>query len=305
VRRWILAGCSIEEPVSTVTTTDPLVLRPGESAAQARDVIAENQIDILPVVDETGRVVSVVRWMDFFGVPRRKHGTITAPVVIMAGGVGSRLAPFTDVLPKPLVPVGGKPIVERIMERFADSGCREFYLSVGYKAGLIRAYFADAEHDYDLEFVQEEQALGTAGSLSLLRGRLAVPFFVSNCDILVDADYADLYKFHTESGNRISIVASMKEFTVPYGVCEIAAGGALTRMIEKPEYNFFVSTGLYVLAPDVLEDIRDGEHLHITDLLNRYVEGGERVGVYPVSERAWMDMGQWDEFRRMSEGLGV
>jgi CBS domain-containing protein len=172
IRRWILSGRALEEPISSVMTTEPIVLLPGQTETEAQQLIVENQIEILPVLDETGRVSSFIRWVDLFDVPPRKHGTISAPVVIMAGGEGTRLAPFTKVLPKPLVPVGDKPIVELIMERFAGFGCTEFHLSVNYKANLIRAYFADIEHGFDLAFVQEDRPLGTAGSLALLRGRL-------------------------------------------------------------------------------------------------------------------------------------
>jgi dTDP-glucose pyrophosphorylase len=305
VRRWILAGKSLDEPISAVANTSPIVLPAGHSSDQARGLILEHRIDCIPVVDSGSRVVGLERWVDLIETKRRKYAPIDLPVVIMAGGEGTRLAPFTKVLPKPLVPVGDKPIVEHIIERFTDAGCSRFYLSVNYKANLIRAYFSDFEHDFELRYLDEEQPLGTAGSLSLLRGKMDDAFFVSNCDILIDADYADFYRFHKEGGHAISLIASMKELAVPYGVCDIAPGGALTRILEKPEYNFLVSTGLYLLEPSVLNDIEPGVHLNITDLMNDYIARGISVGVYPVSERSWMDMGQWDEFQKMLDGMGM
>jgi NDP-sugar pyrophosphorylase family protein len=219
------------------------------------------------------------------------------PVVIMAGGKGTRLAPFTSVLPKPLVLVGDKPIVEHIMERFAASGCRDFLMSVNYKANLIKAYLEEEELPWHLEFVVEPEPLGTGGSLSLMRDRLHGPFFVTNCDVLVDADYADIARFHRESGDLITVVASMKHITVPYGVCEIEDGGRLSSITEKPHFDFLVSTGFYVLSPEVLADVPEATFFHLTELIDRYLAEGRRVGVYPVSEGSWVDIGQIEELR--------
>ena len=305
IRRWILSGRSLDGIITEVMNRSPIVLSEGYSDDVARELIARHRIECIPVLDAAGRVVGALRWLDLFETKRRSQGHVELPVVIMAGGEGTRLAPFTKVLPKPLVPVGDKPIIEHIMERFAEIGSTEFHVSVNYKAALIKAYFADIDTPWRISYVEEPEPLGTAGSLALLRGSITSTFFVSNCDILIDADYADFYKFHREGGHRISLVASMKEVVVPYGVCEIAPGGSLTRILEKPEYNFLVSTGLYLLEPDVLEDIPVGRFLNITDLMNEYIARGETIGVYPVSERSWMDMGQWDEFQKMLDGMGV
>jgi dTDP-glucose pyrophosphorylase len=305
IRRWILSGCSLDGIITEVMNRSPIVLSEGYTDEEARELITERRIDCIPVLDAAGRVVGALRWLDVFETRRRSHGHVDLPVVIMAGGEGTRLAPFTKVLPKPLVPVGDKPIIEHIMERFAEVGSSEFYVSVNYKAALIKAYFADIDSPWHIDYLEEPEPLGTAGSLAMLKGRVASTFFVSNCDILIDADYADFYKFHREGGHRISLVASMKEVVVPYGVCEIAPGGSLTRIVEKPEYNFLVSTGLYLLEPDALDDIPTGKFLNITDLMNDYIARGETIGVYPVSERSWMDMGQWDEFQKMLDGMGV
>jgi dTDP-glucose pyrophosphorylase len=305
VRRWILAGRSLEEPVSAVMNAEPVTLREGFDATEARDVMVDHVIESIPVIDDAGRVVSAIWWHDLFEAKRVKHAAIDVPVVIMAGGEGTRLSPFTKVLPKPLVPLGDKTIVEHIIERFTDHGCRRFYLSVNYKAALIRAYFSDPPHDYEISFVQEDRPLGTAGSLSLLCDEICSTFFVSNCDVLVDADYADVLQFHRDNGNHITLVASMKEFVIPYGVCEITEGGALTRIVEKPDFNHLVSTGIYVLEPDVLAQIRRDERCDITEIINEHLGRGERVGVYPVSERSWMDMGQIDQYQLLLERFGV
>jgi len=170
----------------------------------------------------------------------------------MAGGEGTRLYPFTKILPKPLVPIGDKPILEIIINRFYEYGCTNFNLSVNYKSNIIKAYFSDFKHNYKINYIHEKKPLGTAGSLHILQNRIRKTFFVSNCDILIDADYADILKFHKQSKNKITLVTSMKHFTIPYGICEIGDGGALKNINEKPEQDLLVNTGLYVLEPEVL-----------------------------------------------------
>lgn len=308
VRRWILSGNGLDEPVTSAMNASPVTASAATPSAEVEAMMVARGIDFVPVIDDAGVVVSALRWTDLVSGDERPvvRGTLGLPVVIMAGGQGSRLAPFTKILPKPLVPVGEKPIVEVIMDRFAAFGCTEFSLSVNYQANLIRAYFADADLPYGIDFVNEDKPLGTGGSLSLMREKLgASTFFVTNCDILVEADYADVVRFHRESGNKVTLVASMKHVTVPYGVCEIAEGGALTGITEKPEFDFLVSTGFYVLEPSVLADVPDDEFYHLTDLINDYLARGEKVGVYPISEKSWFDIGQLEELKATLAHFGV
>lgn len=304
IRRWLLSGGGLDAPVSRVMNTDPVVLADGGDDDAARRMMADHRIECVPVVDSAGVLVSAVFWLDLYGAqPPRRH--VDVPVVIMAGGEGARLAPFTKVLPKPLVPVGEKPVVELIMDRFAEHGVTRFYLTVNYKAALVKAYFAEESRPYTITFVDEPEALGTAGSLKLLEGEFDGPFFVTNCDILVDTDLAEVLAAHEASSNRLTLVASARHTVIPYGVCELDDEGALGRMVEKPSYDHLVSTGLYVLEPDVLPTIPAGRVYHMTDLINDRIAADARIGVYPVSDRAWLDMGQWDEYREMLGRMGL
>lgn len=308
VRRWILGGRSLEDPVTEAMNANPITVSEGADPVGIEALMVERGIDFVPVADAEGRVIGAVRWTDLVSEGPRPatQRQLGLPVVIMAGGKGTRLAPFTKVLPKPLVPVGEKPVTEHIMDRFAAFGCKRFLVSVGYQANLIRAYFADAELPYDIEFVAEDKPLGTGGALALMREQLgAGPFFVTNCDILVDADYADVLAHHERSGNLITLVASVKHVTVPYGVAEIAEGGRLTGISEKPEFDYLVSTGFYVLDQAVLADVPDDRFFHLTDLINRYLAEGKPVGVYPISENSWFDIGQIEELKATLAHFGV
>lgn len=299
IRRWILTGRSLRKPISRAMNKRPIFLREGYSKEDARELILTDRIECLPVLNGNGTLVSALWWVDLFEMKPTHHAKIDAPVVIMAGGEGTRLFPFTKVLPKPLIPVGDKPIVETIIDTFCACGCKHFHLLVGYKSNLIKAYFSDFAHDYTITYTEESKPLGTAGGLGLLKNKLRSTFFISNCDILVEADYGDILKFHKENGHMITLVGSMKHFTIPYGVCEIRAGGGLKNINEKPEYDFLVNTGVYLIEPQVLSLIPRDRFYPMTDLINACVKAKKKVGVYPVSEKSWLDMGQWEELQKM------
>ncbi len=275
IRRWILKGKDLTESVFRVMNSKPVYLNQNFEQKTAKQLMIRQTLQCLPIVDDNKRVVSAVWWVDFFENKSKKLEKLEIPVVIMAGGEGARLAPFTKILPKPLMPIGDKPIIEIIIGRFMDYGCNDFYLSLNYKSNIIKAYFNDFEHQYKIAYIEEEIPLGTAGSLYFLKNLIRRPFFLSNCDTLIEADYADIFKFHQQKKNKITLVSSMKNFMVPYGVCEIENGGILKSIKEKPEFDFFVNTGMYVLDKSVLKDIPKNKLYNMTDLINVYLKKEE------------------------------
>jgi dTDP-glucose pyrophosphorylase/predicted transcriptional regulator len=299
IRRWILRGKSLNEKIWKAMNSSPHSLREGFSAGDAKQLMLEHKIESLPVLDAQDRVIGMVSWLDLFETKFQRHRNISTPVVIMAGGKGSRLAPFTSVLPKPLMPVGEKPIIEVIINRFDEAGCKEFYLSVNYKANIIKAYFDDFSKNYRIHYVQEKKPLGTVGSLRLIEHKLRSTFFLTNCDILIDADYADILRFHKANKNEITIVGAVKHYTIPYGICVIENGGKLKTIREKPEYNFLLNTGMYILEPGVVADIPKNRTYDITDLINSCRSKGRAIGVYPVSEKSWIDIGQMETLQEL------
>ena len=305
IRRWMLKGGKLSAAIKKAMHPEPVMLNDGYRPEEAKEKMLSKAIECIPVVDTTGKVVSVVWWTDLFKGTAQKKGTIALPVVLMAGGEGTRLAPFTKILPKPLMPIGDKPVIELIINRFYDYGCTDFYLSVNYKSNIIKAYFEDFKHPYDIRYVREDKPLGTAGSLNLLRNRFKKTFFVSNCDILIEADFEDIVQFHKSSGNKITLVGSMKHYTIPYGVCTVGVSGQLNKIDEKPEYDFLVNTGMYVLEPEVLKLIPRDKMFHMTDLIASCRAKGWKVGVYPISEKSWLDMGQWEDLKETLKRFGV
>ncbi len=305
IRRWILKKKDLNEKITKVMNRFPKYLNEGFTPEEAKEIMVNKKIESLPVLDGNRQIVAVTNWVDYFEEKSQKHRTINLPVVIMGGGEGMRLHPFTKILPKPLMPIGDKPIIEIIIDRFFAHGCRDFYLSLNYKSNIIKAYFSDFTHKYKVTYVLENKPLGTAGSLSLLKNKIKKTFFISNCDILVEADYADILRFHRRRKNKITLISSMKNFTIPYGVCEIENGGILKNIREKPEYDFLVNTGMYVLDQKVLEDIPKNRFYNITDLIADYLKRGEKIGVYPVSEKSWMDIGQLEVLQETLKNFGV
>jgi len=299
LRKAILLGAEIKDSISGIYQKNPTVLVVGSfSLRQVKKLFVKYKFDLIPIINDENELVDVLTWDAVF-----KNGEklirekINVPVVIMAGGKGTRMEPFTKVLPKPLIPIHEKPIIEHIIERFTDIGCSNFHLTVNYKGKILKAYFEELQPKYNVSFVDEEEPLGTAGSLRYLEEKFEKPFFVTNCDIIIKADYNSLYEFHQKNGFDITLVASAKEYVIPYGTCELNGDGHLSHINEKPKYDFLVNTGLYVLNPDILKLIPQNKFYHITHLIEDLKNSGKKVGVFPVDDDAWIDIGQWAEYK--------
>ena len=300
IQRAIIKQVNLNDCVLSILDKNKAFASLNESKNSIREKMLRLRAECMPVVDEEGNLVDVYFWSDFFkqteGEQREK---IDLPVVIMAGGKGTRLKPITNVIPKPLVPVGDKTILEVIMDQFESIGCKKFYMSVNYKADMMEYYLSQLEHKYDIEFFMEDKPLGTIGSVSLLKGKISTPFFVSNCDSINDQDYRDVYDYHIQNKNDLTIVTMVKSFRIPYGVIETGEDGLMQSLKEKPELNYQVNTGVYILSPELIDEIPEGEFFHITHLMEKVKARGGRVGCFPVSENSWHDMGEWPEYLKM------
>lgn len=302
IRRWILKNGDLNYSAYNVMNKNPISLNL-EKQLQAKDIMIEKHIEAIPIVDDDYNIKDVVFWND--KEEKLELKKINNPVVMMAGGKGTRLYPYTKILPKPLIPIGEISISERIINRFRRFGCTNFYFTVNYKKNMIKAYFDELEKDYEISYVEEEKFLGTGGSLYLLKERIKETFFVSNCDVLVEANYTDILNYHKNNKNKITMVTSLKDYKIPYGVIKLNDKGEVIGTEEKPEFNYLVNTGFYVLEPETLNDIPENEFFHITDLINKYIKDGKKVGTYPITENAWLDMGEFKEMERMREKLNI
>lgn len=298
IRRWILGGGNLDGEIGAVCNREPYAAVGDHDREAIRDEMLARQITAVPVIDSEGRVVDMLFWEALF---RDGHSPVEVPpldlpVVVMAGGKGTRLAPFTQVLPKPLIPVGERTAIEVIMASFAECGVNDFYLSVNYKSRLIQAFFEERDLPYQLHYLHETQPLGTGGGLHALAGRLEGDVIVTNCDVIIRADYHALVEHHRRENNDITLVVSLRNYDIPYGICDIVDNGQLCAMREKPHYSFLVNTGLYVLRSEVLGRIPENQFYHLTDLIEDVRRDGGRVGVFPISDKAWLDTGEWHQY---------
>ncbi len=300
IQRAIVNNISLDEPVSHIVKKDKKFAHEGEPMNDIRKKMLELRAECMPVLDGRGELVDVIFWRDLFEKEETDlRPKIDLPVVIMAGGKGTRLKPITNVIPKPLVPVGDKTILEVIMDQFESIGCHKFYMSVNYKADMMKYYLSQLDHKYDIEFFMEDKPLGTIGSVSLLKGKINTPFFVSNCDSINEQDYRDVWDYHVNNHNDMTIVTMVKSLKIPYGVIETGADGLMTALKEKPEQTYQVNTGVYILNPELIDEIPEGKFFHITHLMEKVQGCRGRVGCFPVSEHSWKDMGEWREYLKM------
>lgn len=300
IQRAIINNVALKEPVSKILDRNKIYGYKNEEEEAIKGKMRKIRAEVMPILNERGELVDVWFWDELFQKTElTQREKINLPVVIMAGGKGTRLKPITNVIPKPLVPVGDKTILEVIMDQFESIGCHKFYMSVNYKADMMKYYLSQLEHKYDIEFFMEDKPLGTIGSVSLLKGKITTPFFVSNCDSINEQDYRDVWDYHVSNHNDMTIVTMVKSFKIPYGVIETGEGGLMTAIKEKPEQTYQVNTGVYILNPECINEIPEGEFFHITHLMEKIKARGGRVGCFPVSEHAWKDMGEWPEYIKM------
>ena len=300
IQMAIIRNKSKETPVSQIMGRQKIYGKSTDDIQTIKKNMTMLRAECMPVLDDNGNLVDVYFWKDLFGTEDNSYREkIHLPVVIMAGGKGTRLKPITNVIPKPLVPIGDKTILEEIMDQFESIGCQKFYMSINYKSGMMKFYLDQLEHKYDIEFFEEAKPLGTIGSVSLLKDKIHTPFFVSNCDIIIDQDYRDVYDYHQENHNDLTIITAVKSFRIPYGVIETGEDGLMIALKEKPELTYMINTGVYILNPECIAEIPEGEFFHITQLMEKIKNRGGRVGCFPVSEHAWKDMGEWQEYLKM------
>lgn len=300
IQRTIIANIPLESSIDRILRSEVKVASENDDIDQVKAFMRERRNEFMPIIDDEKNIIDVIFWEDLFqhkiSEPKEKFNL---PIIIMAGGKGTRLRPLTNVLPKSLIPIGEQTIVEDIMDRFIVYGSNYFYLSVNYKAEVIKRFFDNKPHKhYSISYFQEDRPLGTAGSLNLLKEIINTTFFVSNCDIIIDEDYGEILRYHRENDNEITVVAAIKSISIPYGTMMTGENGQLKALVEKPEHILKINTGMYILEPHLLKEIPSDRVFHITDLIEKLTNENRKVGVFPINEGSWIDIGSWEEYIR-------
>jgi len=306
IRRSIVAGTQLADPVSRVMNANYTALHQATPMIreQCRKIMIETTIEHIPVLDDNKRIVDIIRWTDAFGDAYRAAGAAALPnaVVIMAGGKGTRLDPFTRIFPKPLIPVGNKPVIEVIMEKFHASGFHRFIYTLNYRKEYVIAFLRENTFPYSCEWVEEREYLGTAGSLRLLSDRIDNAFFVTNCDTILDIDFAEALAFHTKQQAALTIIGCYNEIKIPFGVLETSEG-KLVRMEEKPVHSCIVNTGAYIMDPRVIPYLPPQGPFDMNQLID-VVAVREKVCVHTIFS-GWYDIGQLEQYRLVIDKLSA
>ena len=293
VRRGILRAIPLEAPVTQIMRSDPRVGRPGDASETLLTLMTELEIKQLPLVNGEGEVVGLVTARELTKPSAERENW----VVLMAGGLGNRLRPLTDTVPKPLLKVGHKPLLETILESFRAHNFTRFFLSVNYKADMVKEYFGDGTAwNCRIEYLEEKERLGTAGALSLLPDRPTAPVVVMNGDLLTKVNFSSLLDYHTEQSAVATMGVREYDFQVPYGVVEIHEGRILA-LKEKPVQSFFVNAGIYVVDPAAVDQVPRDRFFDMTELFNRLIASQQTTAVFPIREY-WLDIGKPDDFIR-------
>jgi dTDP-glucose pyrophosphorylase len=294
VRRGILHGAEVSGPVASIVHRNPVTAEEGTPAEEIALLMEKHGVEQIPLL-RAGRVVDVVLVRDLV------HAAHEHPVVIVAGGEGQRLRPLTEETPKPMLDVGGRPLLETILGQVKDAGFSKVYMLVNYRAEAIEEHFGSGEElGLDISYVREPEPMGSAGGLKFVREELREPFIVLNADLLTEVNLDALLRFHRIEGNVITIGVKQYILEVPYGVVDLD-GTAVTALREKPELKFFVSAGIYALSPEAVGYLPDraGE-LHMTELIDGALAAGAQVGSFPVHEY-WLDIGHVGDYERAHE----
>jgi len=298
IRRGLLAGISLEDEVKSVMNSSPLTCGDTDSHIAVRRLMEAKDFLHMPILDASGRLVNVLSMQDH--VDRERYEN---PVFLMAGGFGSRLHPLTANCPKPLLRIGQKPIMETILDSFIDAGFYRFYISTHYLSDMVKEYFGDGSRwGVDIQYTHEDQPLGTGGALGLLPDDLpSEPMIMMNGDILTKVNFERLLDYHQESQADATICVRQHEYQVPYGVVQ-ANDLEIQSIDEKPISRYYVNAGIYVLNPDVVRQVKEGEVIDMPSLLNSQIEKQSKIMMYPLDEY-WLDVGRMSEFEQAQQDI--
>ena len=304
IRRGLINGSNFDDKVGNIMHRDfiSISMNTKNIENRAKQLMLDTKIEQIPVLNDNGEIVNVILWTDIL---REKKDSKSKhlhknQVVIMAGGKGTRLDPFTKILPKPLIPIGNKPVIELIMERFYKYGFHKFIYTLNYKKEYLKLYLKESSFPYTIDWVEEDDFLGTAGGISLLKDKVKDTFFVINCDSLLDVDFEEILGWHKEHNAAITIIGCHNEVKIPFGVLKLS-NGRLEKIVEKPVHDVIINTGAYVMEPQIISFIPDGKPIDMNKLIELVAEK-EKVSVYPIST-GWFDIGQWEEYRKSMEKL--
>lgn len=293
IRRGLINGVSLDDPVTAIMNKSPTVATTSMSNKALKDIMQKSKILLLPILDENSRLVNVKTLHETLNIEKRDN-----PIFLMAGGFGTRLRPLTDNCPKPMLEVGGKPMLEIIIEQFKKHGFYKFYISTHYLPEVIMRHFGDgSQFDIEIVYIHEDEPLGTGGALSLLPKSVPkLPLIMINGDILTNVDFGKVLDFHNLNQAAATMCVRDYEVKVPFGVVE-GKGNEILDIVEKPTYRYFVNAGIYVISNKVIDSLVNNEYLDMPKLFVNLKAKNEKILKFPIHEY-WLDVGRHDDFQK-------
>ena len=300
IRRALLAGANISSKIEKfyIRKKDIYFVYDGEYNFQlTKKKLMQNSYFIVPIIDSKDNLVDFISFKD----KKNKNNFFHKfQIIIMAGGEGLRMKPFTNILPKPLIPINDKSVLEHIVENFLNQSINKFYISINFKSEIIKAFIQELNKKLkiNIKVIKENMPLGTCGSLKLLENKIKGDFFVSNCDTLLNINFNEAMKFHKKNKNYLTIIGCKKRFQIPFGVLKTDKDNNLNIMSEKPVKTFFANTGLYIFNSKILKKIKKNKKTDINEIVGLLKKDKQKIGVFKVDERKWNDVGQWSEYKK-------
>lgn len=305
IRRAIIKGAKFSSTLENYYFKKPFFIKDKLTLNNSKFIkknILLKDLDLIPIINSKKEVVGVSPKSEILKSRRFnfKNDLKNIPVVIMAGGKGKRLMPHTNTIPKPLMPINNKSMIEHVIDRFKFFGSKLFIITINYKKELLKAFFSLKDKKTQTKLITEKIPLGTAGSLSLMKKYLKKTFFVINCDAIISCNYSSLYEFHKKNKSILTLVVSKKNNTIPYGLCKINLKGNLISIKEKPSFDFLANTGLYVMEPSAIKNIKKNHFLDMNKLIEQLLKKKKKIGVFPINEDEWSDLGNWQSLKKFT-----
>lgn len=296
IRNHILKSRNLNVQISKISNINPIfIYKDALGKTKINNIFNKNKISLIPLVDKNKKIIKILTKDDF--KIKTSENLNTIPVLIMAGGKGLRLKPFTDILPKPLMPINGIPIIQIIINKFNKVIKGKIYISLNYKDKLMKSYLNDFKEKYDLEFISEKKPLGTIGSIKLLDNIKNDNLIVTNCDIIINHDYNKILKFHMKNKFDFTLIGVKKKFQIQYGILKFS-NKILNEIDEKPKIDFSINGGFYILRNKLIDKIPKNRKFDLDDLIKLCLKEKLKIGVYEIPEKEWNDIGQWEEYKK-------
>jgi|TARA_B110000483_G_C18191818_1_gene541263 dTDP-glucose pyrophosphorylase len=270
---------------------------------ELKNIFSFKKFPLIPQLNKTRKVIKIFFIENFINHSIKEDFSLSDKVdaVIMAGGKGSRLSPFTNILPKPLIPIKGKPVIDHIIESFQEAGVNCIYITLNFKGKIIKSYLSEKFKKNNIKYINEKTPLGTASSLSLIKNKIKDNIVVVNCDTILNLKLSNLMKAHLEEKNAMTMVTVAKNHILPYGLCEANKKNKLKKINEKPNLKFLINVGMYVIHKKYLNLIPKNKKFGMDDLINILLKKKKPIGIYPIAEESWTDLGQWTEYYKAVE----